>query len=135
MSEYFSEPKSPGGRVKVKLDLYNYPTKADLKNAAGFDTSRFAKKVDLASFKSEVDKLDIDKLEKVLTGLIAQLLHSFIQQSLNSGSVQVQILLAECRTMIPAGNKAKRLSSANHITKKIHHYHYHHHVDKLVSLC
>ena len=40
-----------------------------IKNATGVDTSKFAKKVDLASFKYEVDKLDIDKLEKVPTGL------------------------------------------------------------------
>ena len=31
MSEYFLEPKSTGERVKVELDLPNYPTKADLK--------------------------------------------------------------------------------------------------------
>ena len=37
-------------------------TKADLKNAAGVDTSTFAKKVDLANLKFDVDKLDIDKL-------------------------------------------------------------------------
>ena len=69
MSEYFPEPKSSGERVKVELDLSNYATKADLKNATGVDTSKFAKNVDLASLKSEVDKLDIDKLEKVPTGL------------------------------------------------------------------
>ena len=32
-------------------------------------------------------------------------------------------------TMIPAGNKAKRLSSVNHTTKTIHHHHHHHHHD------
>ena len=67
--EYFSEPKSSGGRVKVELDLSNYATKADLKNATGVDTSKFAKKVDLASLKSNVDKLDIDKLKNVPTNL------------------------------------------------------------------
>ena len=69
MSEYFSEPKSPGRRVKVELHLSNYTTKADLKNAASIDTSKFAKKVDLASLKSNVDKLDIDKLNNVPTNL------------------------------------------------------------------
>ena len=69
MSEYFPEPKSSGGKVKVELDLSNYATKVDLENATGVDTSKFAKNVDLASLKSEVDKLDIDKLEKVPTGL------------------------------------------------------------------
>ena len=69
MSEYFSELKSSGGRVKVELELSNYATKADLKNAAGVDTSIFAKKVDLASWKSNVDKVDIDKLKNVSTNL------------------------------------------------------------------
>ena len=69
MSEYFPELTSSGGRVKVELDVSTYAIKADLKNATGADTSKFANKVDLASLKSEVDKLDIDKLEKVPTGL------------------------------------------------------------------
>ena len=58
-----------GGRVKVKLDLSNYATKTDWKNATGVDTSKFAKKVDLASLKSNVDKLDIDKLKNVPSNL------------------------------------------------------------------
>ena len=49
MSEYFPEPKSSGGKMKIELDLSNYATKADLKNAAGVDKSKFAKKVDLAN--------------------------------------------------------------------------------------
>ena len=69
MSEYFAEPKSFGGRVKVELDLSNYATKADSKNATGVDTSKFAQKVDLASLKSNVDKLDIDELKNVPTNL------------------------------------------------------------------
>ena len=52
-----------GLNVKVELDLSNYATKAVLKNATGVDTFEFAKKVDLASLKSEIDKLDIGKLE------------------------------------------------------------------------
>ena len=44
MSECFPEPISTGGRVKVELDLFNYATKADLKNATGVDKSKFAKK-------------------------------------------------------------------------------------------
>ena len=44
MSEYFSKPKSLGANVKVQLDLSNYATKADLKNATGVDTPDFAKK-------------------------------------------------------------------------------------------
>ena len=57
MSEYFPEP---GGIVKVELDLFKYITKSDLKNATGVDTSKFPKKVDSESLKSNVDKLHID---------------------------------------------------------------------------
>ena len=69
MSEYFPELNTSGGRVKVELDLSNYATKSDLKNATGIDTSKFAKKVDLASLKFNVDKLDIDRLKNVPTSL------------------------------------------------------------------
>ena len=58
MSEYFPKPKSLGENVKVELDLYNYATQVDLKNAADVDTSHFAKKTDLTDLKSVVDKLD-----------------------------------------------------------------------------
>ena len=49
--------------------MSNYVTKSGLKDATGIDTSNFAKKVDLASLKSEVDRLDIVTLEKVQIGL------------------------------------------------------------------
>ena len=63
MNEYFPEPKSLGGKVKVQLDLSNYATKADLKDAAGAYILKFNKKVDLANLKSNVGKLDIDKFK------------------------------------------------------------------------
>ena len=63
MSEYTQKPKSLGAIVKVELDLSNYATKTDWRNAAGVDTSSFAKTVDLASLKSDVDKLNINRLK------------------------------------------------------------------------
>ena len=63
MSEYFLKPKSLEANVKVELDLSNFATKTDLKNATKFDTSDFAKKIDLAHLKPDVDKLDIDELK------------------------------------------------------------------------
>ena len=69
MSEYSPEPKSFKRRVKVELDLSSYGTKPELKNAASVDTSKFAKKVNLANLKSNVDKLDIDKVIYVETNL------------------------------------------------------------------
>ena len=41
--------------------MSNYATKTELKNVTQFDTSSFALKANLASLKSEVDKLEIDK--------------------------------------------------------------------------
>ena len=67
MSEFFSEPKFSGERFKVELDLSNYATKAELKNATGVDTPKFAKTFDLARLESNVDKLDIVKLKSVAT--------------------------------------------------------------------
>ena len=57
MSQYFPEPYEPlGGNVKVTLDLSIYETKAELKNAAGVDTSKLAAKSDLTSLKVELIK-------------------------------------------------------------------------------
>ena len=69
MCEYFPESKFSGGKVKVGLDWSNYATKIDLKHATGVDISKFAKNVDLANIKCDIDKLDIDKLKNVTTNL------------------------------------------------------------------
>ena len=63
MSQDFPKPYEPfGGDINVKVDLSNYATKADIKNISYVDTSSFALKTNFASWKAEVDKLDIDKL-------------------------------------------------------------------------
>ena len=49
MSEYFPKPSPLGANGKGELDLSNFGTQADLKNAAVVDTSKFAKKISLAS--------------------------------------------------------------------------------------
>ena len=70
MSQYFPKPYEPfGGDINVKVDLSNYATKADIKNISHVDTSSFALKANLASLKTEVDKLGIDKLVPVPTYL------------------------------------------------------------------
>ena len=66
---YYPEPSYSRNKIRVELGLSNYATKFDIKKATGVDTSNFAKKANLASLKSEVDKLDIDEVEAVLTGL------------------------------------------------------------------
>ena len=71
MSQYFPKPYEPfGGDINVRVDLSNYATKTDIKNISHVDTSSFALKSNLASLKTEVDKLDIDKLVPVPVDLI-----------------------------------------------------------------
>ena len=66
MSLYFPKPHEPfGGDIRVKVNISNYATKADIENIAHIDTSSFALKSNLANLKTEVDKLDIDKLAPV----------------------------------------------------------------------
>ena len=66
MSQYFPKPyEAFGGNINVKVDLSNYATKSDIKNISHVDTSRFALKTNLASLKTEVDKVHIDKLVPV----------------------------------------------------------------------
>ena len=48
--------------MKIKLDLSHYAMKAYLNNATGVNTTKFAKKIDLANLNSDADKLDIDIL-------------------------------------------------------------------------
>ena len=69
MSQYFPKPfRNFGRNINVKVGLSNYAAKADIKNVTHVDTSTFALK-NLASLKTEVDKLDIDKLVPVLVDL------------------------------------------------------------------
>ena len=63
MSQYFPKPfRSFGENSKFKVDLSNYATKTDLRNVRHIDALSFALKTNLAGLKTEVDKLDIDKL-------------------------------------------------------------------------
>ena len=63
MSQHFPKPfRSFGGNINFKVNLSNYEKKTDLKNVTHVDTSNFALETNLASLKTEVDKLDIYKL-------------------------------------------------------------------------
>ena len=70
MSKFFPEPYEPFcGEINVTVDLSNYAAKTDLNNVTHVDTSSFELKTNLANLKTEVDKLDIDKLAPILTDL------------------------------------------------------------------
>ena len=67
VSQYSPKPfRSFGENINVKVDLSKYATKTDLKNVTRVDTSNFVLKTNFVNLKTEVDKLDIDKLAPVL---------------------------------------------------------------------
>ena len=65
MSQYYPPYKSSSNNVKVELDLASYAKKkkTDLNNITHVDVSSFASKTNLAALKTEVDKIDADKLK------------------------------------------------------------------------
>ena len=62
---YYPPYRSSSNNIKLKLDLVNYATKDDVKNITHTDVSSYATKTNLASLKTEVDKIDTDKLKTV----------------------------------------------------------------------
>ena len=69
MTTYYPPYKSSSNNVKVELDLTNYATKTDLKSIIHVDVSTYASKTNLAALKTEVDKIDVDKLKATPTDL------------------------------------------------------------------
>ena len=65
MSKYFLPYNNSSKNIKVELDLRNYATKKDIKDITHIDDSGFASKINLAALKTEVDKIDTDKLKTV----------------------------------------------------------------------
>ena len=63
MTQYFPPYRSSRNNIKVELDLANYATKKCLNNITHVDVSSFANKTNLAALKTEVDKIDADKLK------------------------------------------------------------------------
>ena len=65
MSKYFPPFNNSSKNIKVELDLSNYETKKDIKDITQIDASGFALKTNLGALKTEVDKIDTDKLKTV----------------------------------------------------------------------
>ena len=63
MTQYYPPYRNSSNNIKLKLDLVNDATKTDLKNIIHVDVSSFASKTNLAALKTEVDKIDTDKLK------------------------------------------------------------------------
>ena len=92
MSQYFAKPFNShfGDSIKVKVDLSNYATKKDIKNISHVDTSGFALEANLASLKTAVDKLDIDKLVPIPFDLSN--LSDVVKNDVNKKTVHVKLV-------------------------------------------
>ena len=97
MSTYYPPYRSSSNNIKVELDLANYATKTDLKNITYVDVSSFASKTNLAALKTEVDKIDADKLKTVsvdLAKLTNSVEHDLVKKTVYNTkvtSIQTQI--------------------------------------------
>ena len=105
MSQYFPKPfKSFGGNISVKVYLSSYATKTDLKNVTHVDTSSLALKANLASLKTEVDKLDIDKLAPVpvdlskLSDVVKKAVHDKLVTKVNNIDTSEFVLKTKYQT-------------------------------------
>ena len=64
-SQYYPPYESFSNNIKVELDLSNYGTKKDINDITHVDVSGFTSKTNLAALKTEVHKIDVDKLNTV----------------------------------------------------------------------
>ena len=96
MSQYFPNLYEPfGGDINVKADLSNYSTKTDLKNLPHVDVSSFALKSNLASLKTEVDKLDVNKLTPVPLDLanLSNVVKMMLSKRLNTTNYPLKLMI------------------------------------------
>ena len=128
MSQYFPKPYEPfGGDINVKVDLSNYAIKTGIKNISHVDTSSFALKSNLDSLKTEVDKLDIDKLVSVHVDLskISDLIKNYVVEKTVSdkllakvNSIDTSAFVLKTRYDIDKSEVGNRIPDTSGLVKK-----------------
>ena len=106
---YYLPYKSSSNNVKVELDLTNYATKTDLKNITHVDVSSFASKTNLAALKTEVDKIDTDKLKTAPTDL-AKLTNAIENDVVKKTDYNTKVTSTEAQIAGPTKNTADNLA-------------------------
>ena len=112
-SQYYPPYKSSSNNIKVELDLSNYSTKKDINDIIHVDLSGFASKTNLAALKTEVDKIDADKLKTVLVDL-AKLSYVFKNEVVEKTDYNAKVPNIESQI---AGVTKNTLDSLGDITK------------------
>ena len=95
MDGYFPKPPRDCENIKIEIDLSNYATKDDIKNTTHVDTSNLALKTNLSSLKTEVDKLDIDKLVPIPADLskLSNVVKNYVVQKDDYNKLVVILIL------------------------------------------
>ena len=125
MSQYFLPYNNSSENTKVELDLTNYATKDDVKNITHVDVSSFASKTNLAALKTEVDKIDADKLKTVpvhLAKLSNVVNNDVVKKTDNNAkvtSIEGQITRVTKNTLDNLGDitKLKAVDTSNFVLK------------------
>ena len=125
MSQYFPPYSNSSEDIKVELDLTNYATKDDVKNITHVDVSSYATKTNLAALKSEVDKIDTDKLKTVpadlakLSNVVKNDLVKKTNYNTNVTSIENQIAGVTKNTLDNLGDitKLKAVDTSNFFVK------------------
>ena len=113
MSAYYPPYRSSSNNVKIELDLTNYATKTDLKNITLVDVSSFASKTNLAALKTEVDKIDTDKL-KTTSADLAKLTNAIENDVVKKTDYNAKVTSIEVQI---AGLTKNTADNLNDITK------------------
>ena len=122
---YYPPYKSSSSNVKVKLNLTNYATKTDLKNITHVDVSSFAIKTNLAALKTEIDKIDVDRLKTTpvdLAKLTNDVEHDLVKKTVYNTkvtSIETQIAGLTKNTVDNLTDKAKLkgVDASNFVTR------------------
>ena len=119
--QYFPPYGSSRNNVKVELDLANYATKDDVKNITHVDVSSFATKTNLAALKTEVDKIDVDKLKTIPSELakLSNVVKIDVVKKTKVTSIETKIA---CLTKNTSDNladitKPKAVDTSNFVTR------------------
>ena len=122
---YYPPYKSSNNNIKVELDLSNYATKTDLNNITHVDTSSFASKYNLSALKTEVDKIDEDKLKTApvdlakLTNAVKNDLVKKTEYNAKVTNIESQIAGVTKNTLDNLGDitKLKKIDTSSFVTR------------------
>ena len=122
---YYPPYKSSSNNIKVELDLTNYATKTDLKNITHVDVSSFASKTNLTALKTEVDKIDVDKLKTTpidldkLSNLVKNDVVKKTDYNAKVTNIESQIAGVTKNTLDNLGNitKLKKIDTSSFVTR------------------